>query len=92
MLDRSKFVRLHYQKRAFGHCQCVNGNIASNEKFTPDNATVSIDFDAIIAHQMLEPIRWHEIADLFLDFSHYALQIAFVTFAVPTKKTHLAWL
>ena len=41
---------------------------------------------------MLEPIRWHEIADLFLDFSHYALQIAFVTFAVPTKKTHLAWL
>ena len=63
MLHGSNFVRLHYQKRAFGYRQCVDRNVASNEKFAPANAAIGINFHAVVAHQVFEPIRRCEIAD-----------------------------
>ena len=45
-----KLVRLDDRKMTFGYRQFVNRNVASNVKLTSDNAAVSINFDAIVAH------------------------------------------
>src|SRR5262249_49167488 len=63
-----------------------------NEKFAAHAVAVDIEFSSVIAHQMLEPIRCNEIADLFIDFPHHAFQIGLADFAVTTEKTDLTWL
>jgi hypothetical protein len=92
MLYSGEFIRFDYQHRAFGHDQCVNRDIASDEDFASDSTVLTINFSAIIAHQVIEPIRCYEIADLFVYFSHHALQIRFVMLAMTAKKTNLTWL
>ena len=48
MFDKSKFVRLGYQKSAFRHYYGVSRDIASKEKFAADGASISLKFRTLV--------------------------------------------
>ena len=46
--------------------------------------------DFIVACEVFEAVRLHEIADFFVNFPYHTLQIGFRAFAMTAKETYFS--
>ena len=71
----SNIVLFNYPKTAFGYKQCLGGDIASNENLATEMTALNIQIRAIVAHQTVETLRRHVVANLLVNFAYHTLKV-----------------